>query len=157
RPGVDTVRALGGLHAMMGWDGPILTDSGGFQVMSLADLVRVDDHGLSYRSHVDGRPGPLSPEEAGAGREALGVGIAMARGGGGRAAGPAAQAARAVTRRTAWAARCMAARRRAETALFGIVQGGCDMELRAESVAGLTPLGFDGYAVGGLSVGEPRA
>src|SRR5262249_8316955 len=78
RPGVDTVQALGGLHAVMGWEGPILTDSGGFQVMSLADLVRVDDHGLAYRSHVDGRPGTLSPEEAVAVQEALGVDIAMA-------------------------------------------------------------------------------
>jgi queuine tRNA-ribosyltransferase len=157
RPGVDTVRALGGLHAVMGWDGPILTDSGGFQAMSLTDLVRVDDHGLSYRSHVDGRPGTLSPEEAVAVQEALGVDIAMALDECVPAAVSAAQVARAVTRTTAWAVRCMAARRRAETALFGIVQGGCDMELRAESVAGLTPLGFDGYAVGGLSVGEPRA
>ena len=157
RPGVDTVRALGGLHAIMGWDGPILTDSGGFQVMSLSGLVRVDDHGLSYRSHVDGRPGTLSPEEAVAVQEALGVDIAMALDECVPAPVPAAQVARAVTRTTAWAARSMAARGRAETALFGIVQGGCDMELRAESVAGLTALGFDGYAVGGLSVGEPRA
>jgi queuine tRNA-ribosyltransferase len=157
RPGVDTVRALGGLHAVMGWDGPILTDSGGFQVMSLADLVRVDDRGLSYRSHVDGRPGTLSPEEAVAVQEALGVDVAMALDECVPASAPPAEVARAVTRTTAWAARSLAARRCGKTALFGIVQGGCDVALRAESVAGLTALGFDGYAVGGLSVGEPRA
>jgi queuine tRNA-ribosyltransferase len=155
RPGVETVRALGGLHAVMGWDGPILTDSGGFQVMSLAALVRVDDEGVRYRSHVDGRAGLLRPEDAVRAQEGLGVDVAMSLDECVPARAPHAQVARAVARTQAWAERGLAVRQRAETALFGIVQGGFDLALRAESAAGLVALGFDGYAVGGLSVGEP--
>ena len=157
RPGVETVRALGGLHRLMGWDGPILTDSGGFQVMSLAALVRVDDEGVRYRSHVDGRAGLLRPEDAVTVQEALGVDVAMSLDECLPASAPAEQVVRAVARTTAWAARGLAVRRRPDTALFGIVQGGLDVGLRGESAAGLTRLGFDGYAVGGLCVGEPPA
>jgi queuine tRNA-ribosyltransferase len=157
RPGVEVVQALGGLHAMMGWSGPILTDSGGFQVMSLRQLVRVDDEGVRYRSHVDGRPGRLTPEEAVAAQEALGVDMAMALDECVPAGAPAVAVARAVTRTTAWAARGLAARRRADMALFGIVQGGLDEGERARSARELVGLGFDGYAAGGLSVGEPPA
>jgi queuine tRNA-ribosyltransferase len=155
RPGVETVQALGGLHALMGWDGPILTDSGGFQVMSLAALVRVDDEGVRYRSHVDGRAGLLRPEDAVGVQEALGVDVAMSLDECVPAEAPPARVVRAVARTQAWAERGLAVRRRADTALFGIVQGGFDLALRAESAAGLVALGFDGYAVGGLSVGEP--
>jgi queuine tRNA-ribosyltransferase len=155
RPGVETVGALGGLHAFMAWDGPILTDSGGFQAMSLGQLVRVDDAGVHYRSHVDGRAGTLTPEDAVAAQEALGVDVAMSLDECVPATAPPASVARAVGRTTTWAARGLGARTRAETALFGIVQGGLDEALRRESAAGLTALGFDGYAVGGLSVGEP--
>lgn len=155
RPGVDVVQALGGLHAMMGWDGPILTDSGGFQVMSLQGLVRVDDDGVSYRSHVDGRPGRLRPEDAVAAQEALGVDIAMSLDECVRAGATAAEVALAVRRTSAWAARGLAARRRQDMALFGIVQGGFDPAARAASAAELVALEFDGYAAGGLSVGEP--
>ncbi len=155
RPGVDVVQALGGLHAFMGWDGPILTDSGGYQVMSLAELVRVDDDGLHYRSHVDGRAGTLRPEDAVRVQEALGVDIAMSLDECVAATAAPDEVTRAVRRTTAWAARGLAARARADTALFGIVQGGLDMSLRSESVQGLIGLGFDGYAVGGLCVGEP--
>ena len=155
RPGVDTVRALGGLHALMGWDGPLLTDSGGFQVMSLGHLVRVDDGGVHYRSHVDGRAGHLAPEDAVAVQEALGVDVAMSLDECVPAAVPREQVARAVARTSAWAARGLAARTRPATALFAIVQGGLDPALRAESARSLVALGFDGYAVGGLSVGEP--
>jgi queuine tRNA-ribosyltransferase len=154
RPGVETVRALGGLHAFMGWDGPILTDSGGFQAMSLGQLVHVDDAGVHYRSHVDGRAGSLTPEEAVAVQEGLGVDIAMSLDECVPAAAPPETVARAVGRTTAWAARGLGVRSRAETALFGIVQGGLDLALRGESAAGVTALGFEGYAVGGLSVGE---
>jgi queuine tRNA-ribosyltransferase len=157
RPGVETIRALGGLHAFMGWDGPILSDSGGFQAMSLGELVRVDDAGVHYRSHVDGRAGMLSPEDAVAVQEALGVDIAMSLDECVLAGASPERVARAVVRTTAWAARGLAVRARAGTALFGIVQGGFDAVLRAESVAAVTALGFDGYAVGGLSVGEPSA
>jgi queuine tRNA-ribosyltransferase len=155
RPGVDTVRSLGGLHALMGWDGPVLTDSGGFQIMSLGDLVRVDDEGMRFRSHVDGSPGMLTPEDAVRVQEGLGVDVAMSLDECVPAAAPPAAVSRAVARTTAWAARGQSARRRPETALFGIVQGGLDPVLRAESAGALTAIGFDGYAVGGLSVGEP--
>jgi queuine tRNA-ribosyltransferase len=155
RPGVEIVSALGGIHGLMGWSGPILTDSGGFQVMSLAGLVRIDDDGVSYRSHVDGRAGRLRPEDAIAVQEALGVDIAMsldecvAAG-----AGPA-EVARAVARTSAWAARGLAARRRPDMALFGIVQGAFDPAQRRASAAELVAMPFDGFAAGGLSVGEP--
>jgi queuine tRNA-ribosyltransferase len=155
RPGVETVRTLGGLHALMGWDGPLLTDSGGFQVMSLGELISVDDGGVHYRSHVDGRAGRLAPEDAVAAQEALGVDIAMSLDECVPATAPRAQVERAVARTGAWAARGLAARARPATALFGIVQGGLDPALRRESARALTTLGFDGYAVGGLSVGEP--
>ena len=154
RPGVETVRALGGLHAFMAWDGPILTDSGGFQAMSLGQLVKVDDAGVHYRSHVDGRAGTLTPEDAVAVQEALGVDIAMSLDECVPAGASPESVARAVARTTAWAARGAGVRARPETALFGIVQGGFDMALRAESAAAITALGFEGYAVGGLSVGE---
>ena len=157
RPGVETVQALGGLHALMGWQGPILSDSGGYQLMSLADLVRVEDEGVHYRSHVDGRAGLLRPEDAVAVQEALGVDIAMSLDECVPSGSPPARVARAVARTSAWAARGLAARTRPETALFGIVQGGLDVALRAASAAEVTALDFDGYAVGGLSVGEPAA
>jgi queuine tRNA-ribosyltransferase len=156
RPGVETVRELGGLHALMAWDGPILTDSGGFQVLSLGDLIKVDDAGVQYRSHVDGRAGRLGPEDAIAAQEALGVDIAMSLDECLPASAAPYAVARAVGRTTDWAARGLAARRRADMLLFGIVQGGLDLEQRAVSAAGLRALGFDGYAVGGLSVGEER-
>jgi queuine tRNA-ribosyltransferase len=156
RPGVDVVAALGGIHGLMGWPRPILTDSGGFQVMSLAGLIRVDDEGVQYRSHVDGRRGLLRPEDAVAVQEALGVDVAMCLDECVPAAAPAAAVVRAVARTTAWAARGLAARRRTDVALFGIVQGGLDSTQRAASAAALLRLAFDGYAVGGLSVGEAR-
>ena len=155
RPGVDVVTALGGLHTMMGWSRPVLTDSGGFQVMSLAGLVRVEDAGVRYRSHVDGRHGFLRPEDAVALQEALGVDVAMSLDECVPADAEPARVARAVARTSEWAARGVAARRRPEVALFGIVQGGLDVARRTESAADLLALEFDGYAVGGLCVGEP--
>ena len=155
RPGVEVVEALGGLHALMGWDGPILTDSGGFQVMSLAGLVRLDDDGVSYRSHVDGRAGRLRPEDAIAVQERLGVDVAMSLDQCVAAGASAEEVHAAVERTTAWAARGLAARRRTDMALFGIVQGGLDVAQRHASAAALTGLDFDGFAAGGLSVGEP--
>jgi queuine tRNA-ribosyltransferase len=156
RPGVEVVVELGGVHGLMSWQRPILTDSGGFQVMSLAGLVAVDDEGVRYRSHVDGRRGLLRPEDAVAVQEALGVDVAMSLDECVPAGAPPAVVARAVARTTAWAARGLAARRRQDMALFGIVQGGIDSAQRSESAGALLPLGFDGYAVGGLSVGESQ-
>ncbi len=155
RPGVEVVRALGGLHALMGWDGPILTDSGGFQVMSLAGLVRVDDDGVSYRSHVDGAAGRLRPEDAIAVQEGLGVDVAMSLDECVAAGAAPELVMRAVARTRDWAARGLAARTRPEMALFGIVQGALDPAARRASAADLVAMSFDGYAAGGLSVGEP--
>jgi queuine tRNA-ribosyltransferase len=156
RPGAAAVERLGGLHRFMGWDGPILTDSGGYQVFSLAALARVKDEGVTFRSHLDGSAHLLTPESSVAAQEQLGSDVAMVLdecppGGASREV-----AAAAVERTTAWAARAQAARTRPDQALFGIVQGGTDLALRAESARAIVGLGFDGYAIGGLSVGEPR-
>jgi len=157
RPGIETVEALGGLHAVMGWSGPILTDSGGFQVFSLASLLKIDDDGVEYRSHVDGKRGRYGPEDSIDVQERLGVDIAMCLDECVPADAPRGKVLEALERTTAWAGRQLAARRRTDMALFGIVQGGFDVALRARSASELVALGFDGYAVGGLSVGEPAS
>jgi queuine tRNA-ribosyltransferase len=156
RPGEEVVARLGGLHRFMGWPRPILTDSGGFQVFSLASRVRISEAGLAFRSHLDGSLLELSPERAIAVQEALGADIAMCLD-----HCPALPATRddiaaAVGRTIRWAARCKTARSRTDQALFGIVQGGAHSDLRAECAEALIALGFDGYAVGGVSVGEDR-
>lgn len=155
RPGVDTVEALGGLHGLMGWDGPILTDSGGFQIMSLAGFMKIDDDGVTHRSHVDGRWGRLRPEDSVRIQERLGVDVAMSLDECVPADAPYERVVQALERTSAWARRGLAVRTRADMALFAIVQGGFDHALRARSAADLVPLPFDGFAVGGLSVGEP--
>jgi queuine tRNA-ribosyltransferase len=157
RPGHERIARLGGLHRFMGWDGPILTDSGGFQVFSLAHLREVDDDGVTFASHLDGSPQRLTPERAIAIQEALGSDIAMAFDQLVDATLPAEEVAIAMERTHRWADRCLAARSRPDQALFGIVQGGVDAELRRRSVAGIVALPFDGIAVGGLSVGESKA
>jgi queuine tRNA-ribosyltransferase len=154
RPGADVVADLGGLHRMMQWDGPILTDSGGFQVFSLARLTRLDDDKVVFRSHIDGSLFELSPERAVQIQEQLGADCIMCLD-----ECPPHDVERerlitAVDRTTRWAARCRAAQTRPDQALFGIVQGGTDPELRERSAQGLLPLDFPGYAIGGLSVGE---
>ncbi len=154
RPGEQTVAALGGLHTFMHWDGPILTDSGGFQVFSLADRVAVDEQGVRFRSHIDGASVELTPERAVAIQEQLGSDVAMVLDHVVALPNDRAVVADAMRRSVRWAERCRAAATRPDQALFGIVQGGLDSELRAESAAGLTALDFVGYAIGGLSVGE---
>src|SRR5579872_6908861 len=154
RPGPEVVAELGGLHRFMGWEGPILTDSGGFQVFSLAKLTRLDDVQVVFRSHIDGNLLELSPERAMRIQEQLGADCIMCLD-----ECPPHDVARerliaAVDRTTRWAARCQAAQTRADQALFGIVQGGTDRELRERSAQGLLTLDFPGYAIGGLSVGE---
>jgi queuine tRNA-ribosyltransferase len=156
RPGEEVVRSLGGLHAFMGWDGPILTDSGGFQVFSLADRSRVTDHGVTFRSHLDGRLLELTPERATAIQEALGADVAMCLDHCPSLPASKAQIADAVGRTIGWARRCKAVHDRRDQALFGIVQGGPHSDLRAECASELSALDFDGYAVGGVSVGEDR-
>ncbi len=157
RPGHERIARLGGLHRFMGWDGPILTDSGGFQVFSLGHMGRVDDDGVTFTSHLDGAPQRLTPERAVEIQEALGSDIAMAFDQLVDATLPAARVSEAMERTHRWAARCLAARTRPDQALFGIVQGGVDPELRRRSVAAIAALPFDGMAIGGLSVGESKA
>ena len=157
RPGADVVAEAGGLAAFMRWPGATLTDSGGYQVFSLAPLIEVSDVGVSFRSHIDGAEHLLTPEAAIQIQHAIGADIIMAFD---QPVGyPASrELAEAATRRSdAWAARCVEAHRgKSEQALFGIVQGGFHAELRTESAGRITALPFDGYAIGGLSVGEPK-
>lgn len=157
RPGIDVVEKLGGLHRFMNWPGPILTDSGGYQVFSLAHLREVSDEGVRFRSHLDGSEHFITPENATRFQESLGADIIMAfdecppytddR----RAVGE------AVERTHRWAERCLESKQRSDQALYGIVQGGGFNELRLRSAHTLVSLGFDGYAIGGLSIGEPKA
>jgi queuine tRNA-ribosyltransferase len=156
RPGVGVIERLGGLHAFMGWPGPILTDSGGFQVFSLAGRRKYTDGGVTFRSHLDGSTLELTPESCVEAQRRLGVDVAMALD-----VCPALPASRpeleeAIRLTSLWAARCRAALPANErTLLFGIVQGGLDVELRRRALERLLPLGFDGHALGGFSVGEP--
>jgi queuine tRNA-ribosyltransferase len=157
RPGAELVERLGGLRKFMGWDGPILTDSGGYQVFSLKELCRVSEEGVHFRSHLDGSAHFLTPENVVRTQERLGVDIAMVLDE--CVPGPAsfAEAELAVGRTSRWAERALAAKSRKEQALFGIVQGGVYPELREQSARELVSLNFPGYAVGGLSVGEDPA
>jgi queuine tRNA-ribosyltransferase len=159
RPGAERIAALGGLHAFMGWPLPILTDSGGFQVMSLSELRKVDDRGVTFRSHLDGAMVELSPERAIAIQTLLGADIVMQLDECIRLPNARPELERAMRLSLAWAERCKRAFEGAPAgrALFGIVQGGDDHALRASSAAALTAIGFDGYAIGGLAVGEPQA
>jgi queuine tRNA-ribosyltransferase len=154
RPGPDVVRKLGGLHAMMAWDGPILTDSGGYQVFSLAHLRTIDDDGLVFQSHIDGATVHLSPERAVEVQEALGADVIMQLDECPPHDAPHEQIARAVDRSARWARRCLNAKTRGDQALFPIQQGGVHADLRAESASRLAELDCPGYAIGGLSVGE---
>ena len=156
RPGHERIARLGGLHRFMGWDGPILTDSGGFQVFSLAHLGRIDEDGVTFASHLDGSPQRLTPELAVEIQEALGSDIAMAFDQLIDPDRPRPEVAEAMARTHRWAERCLAARSRPDQALFGIVQGGVDPELRRESARAVAGLAFDGIAIGGLSVGETK-
>ncbi|GAB4145127.1 MAG: tRNA guanosine(34) transglycosylase Tgt [Planctomycetaceae bacterium] len=157
RPGADVVEELGGLHRFMGWDGPILTDSGGFQVFSLAKLSKLTDDGVTFRSHIDGSLLNLTPESATRIQEQLGADCIMCLDECPPHDVPPDRMREAVDRTTNWARRCREAHQRDDQALFGIVQGGTDPGLRERSALGLLPLDFPGYAVGGLSVGEEPA
>lgn len=157
RPGSDVVRDMGGLHQFMQWPGPILTDSGGFQVFSLAKINKIDDEGVTFRSHIDGSTHRFTPEVSMQIQENLGADIIMAFD---QCPVPTDRAivTAAVRRTSAWAARSRAAHPDdSKQALFGIVQGGIFEDLRGESAAFLQTLGFPGYAIGGLAVGESKA
>lgn len=155
RPGADLVAEMGGLHRFMNWPNPILTDSGGFQVFSLAEMRRIDDDGVTFKSHIDGSTHRLTPEKAVEVQEKLGADIIMAFD---ECAPPYDRAynERAMARTHAWVRRCMAARTRADQALFGIVQGGVFPDLRAQSAEFIAALDLPGNAIGGLSVGETK-
>jgi len=157
RPGVELIERAGGLHRFMAWDGPILTDSGGYQIFSLKDLCRVSEDGVHFRSHLDGSSHYLTPETVVRAQERLGVDFAMVLDE--CVPGPASysEAARANALTLRWAERALAAKTRGDQALFGIVQGGTFPELREQSARALVSLEFPGYAVGGLSVGEDPA
>jgi len=157
RPGTDVVRAVGGLHRFMGWPGPILTDSGGYQVFSLAPMRTVTDDGVEFRSHVDGALCFLGPEEAVRIQRELGSDIAMVLDECVPYPVERDIACQAVDRSIQWAARCRAVHASGEgpEALFGIVQGSVHEDLRERCARELVRIGFDGYAIGGLSVGEP--
>ncbi|HTU21942.1 MAG TPA: tRNA guanosine(34) transglycosylase Tgt [Gemmataceae bacterium] len=154
RPGEDVVAELGGLHRFMAWDGPILTDSGGFQIYSLAPTRKIDDHAAVFRSHIDGALVELTPERAIAIQENLGSDIAMCLDECPPHDTPPDYLRVAVERTIRWAERCRAAHKRGDQALFAIVQGGTDLELRAHCARELTALDCPGYALGGFSVGE---
>ncbi|MDP9402343.1 MAG: tRNA guanosine(34) transglycosylase Tgt [Actinomycetota bacterium] len=155
RPGTDVVEGFGGVHGFASWTGHVLTDSGGYQVFSLKP--KVDDDAVSFASTYDGSSHRLTPEHAVAVQERLGADIAMVLDVCPPLPSPPAVLRVAVERTAAWAVRCRAAHRREDQALFGIVQGGVDPRLRAESARRTVDIGFDGYAVGGLSVGESRS
>jgi len=154
RPGDERIAQLGGLHRFMNWNGPILTDSGGYQVFSLADLRKVNDECVTFRSHIDGRLLKLSPEQAIRIQENLGSDIAMCLDECPPTDGSPGVMQEAVRRSVLWAERCKLAHRREDQALFGIVQGGLNLDLRRECATAMVNFEFSGYALGGFSVGE---
>ena len=156
RPGDERICDLGGLHRFMAWDGPILTDSGGFQVYSLSESREIDDDGVTFQSHIDGSYHRFTPEKSVAIQENLGADIIMAF----DECPPPTDyeyVKQSLARTHAWAVRCAEAKRRDDQALFGIVQGGVFRDLREESATFLVDLDFPGYAIGGLAVGESKA
>lgn len=156
RPGINVISAFGGIHRFMGWDGPILTDSGGFQVFSLGHLRKIDDSGVVFKSHIDGSQHLFTPTSVIQVQEEIGADIIMAF----DDCAPYGEARedieRSMERTHRWAAECLAAHSRPTQALFGIVQGGTFPDLRRRSASFIASLDFPGYALGGLSLGEPK-
>jgi queuine tRNA-ribosyltransferase len=156
RPGADLVARAGGIHRFMGWDGPILTDSGGFQVFSLGERRKVDDDGVTFRSHIDGSTHRFTPERVISLEEEIGADIIMPLDECVSLPADTATLRDALTRTHRWLDRALVAKRRADQALFGIVQGGVDPALRIEGAQHMSALGVPGVALGGLSVGESK-
>ncbi|TSK08062.1 MAG: tRNA guanosine(34) transglycosylase Tgt [Geobacter sp.] len=156
RPGHELIGRLGGLHRFMHWDRPMLTDSGGFQVFSLGELRKISEEGVKFRSHIDGSRHFISPEVSIAIQEALGADIAMCFDECPPYPAERRYVEKSLELTTRWARRCKDAHKREDQALFGIVQGGMHGDLRRESAKQITDIGFDGYALGGLSVGEEK-
>jgi len=157
RPGIEVIEEMGGLHEFMGWKGPILTDSGGFQAFSLRAMAKLSDDAVVFRSHLDGSLHRFTPESAVAYQERLGVDVMMCLDQCVAADGSEEAVREAMERTHRWAARCRDAWKSSRQALFGIVQGGVSEEMRRESAEFITGLDFPGYAVGGLAVGETKA
>ncbi len=156
RPGMDVIQTMGGLHKFMAWDGAILTDSGGYQIFSLASLRRVSDDGITFRSHIDGSQHFITPELAVQFQETIGADVIMVLDECPPINASSATVQIAVERTQRWAQRCRQAQKRGDQALFAIVQGGLFPDLREQSARELTALDFPGYAIGGLSLGEPK-
>ena len=156
RPGIDVIEKMGGLHRFMAWDGAILTDSGGYQVFSLAPLRKISDEGVTFRSHIDGSEHFITPELAVGYQEKLGSDVAMVLDECTAYGDSKEKVQQAMERTHCWAERCLKAHTRKDQALYAIVQGGMFPELRRKSAECLTQLDFPGYAIGGLSVGEPK-
>lgn len=156
RPGIAVIEKMGGLHKFMGWDRALLTDSGGYQIFSLAPLRRVSDEGVIFRSHIDGSQHLITPESAIQFQEALGADIIMALDECPAYDNSPEKVQTAMKRTHQWAERCQKTQKRSDQALYAIVQGGILPQLRHQSAKYLTSLGFSGYAIGGLSLGEPK-
>ncbi len=157
RPGISVIEKMGGLHQFMAWDRAILTDSGGYQIFSLAPLRQVSDDGVIFRSHIDGSQHHITPELIIQFQEALGADIIMTLDKCPACDDTLEKVRRAMDRTHRWAERCQKCHRRNDQALYAIIQGGVFPQLRRQSVAYLTSLGFSGYAIGGLSLGEPKS
>jgi len=157
RPGHETIQRLGGLHGFVHWERPILTDSGGYQIFSLGDLRKISDEGVTFQSHLDGSLHFLSPERVMEIQRALGSDIAMVLDECIPYPSPYEYVKSSTSRTTRWAERCLQARRPGDPALFAIVQGGMYPDLREESARDLVRMDFQGFAIGGLSVGEPKS
>ena len=156
RPGIDALAKLGGLHRYMAWDGPILTDSGGYQIFSLARLCKITDDGVTFRSHIDGSEHDLTPELVIELQQVLGADIIMTLDECPAIGASMAKVCEAVERTSQWAERCQKHHQSSTQLLFGIIQGGIYPELRQQSARAITSLDFPGYAIGGLSLGEPK-
>jgi queuine tRNA-ribosyltransferase len=157
RPGHETIRKVGGLHRFMHWDRPILTDSGGYQIFSLGELVTVKEEGVTFQSHIDGSKHTLSPEMVIEIQESMGSDIMMCLDECTPYPATREETLQSLKLTTLWARRCREVERSSEKALFGIVQGGMHVDLRENSLEDLIELDFDGYAIGGLSVGEDKS
>jgi queuine tRNA-ribosyltransferase len=156
RPGIEVIKKMGGLHKFMGWEGAILTDSGGYQIFSLSSLRKVNDEGVTFRSHIDGSEHLITPESAIQFQEDLGADIIMVLDECPAHDDSFEKVQRATTRTHQWAERCQKSQKRDDQALFAIVQGGVFPQLRQQSAEYLVSLEFPGYAIGGLSLGEPK-
>jgi queuine tRNA-ribosyltransferase len=156
RPGMEVIKHFGGLHKFIGWDKPMLSDSGGFQIFSLGALNKLTESGAEFQSHIDGQRFKLTPESAVEIQETLGTDIHMVLDECTPYPATPEQARASMERSMRWAKRCREAKSRSELAQFGIVQGGMHEDLRKASIEALTAIGFEGYAIGGLSVGEPK-